>query len=73
MELSALYLALDGVEVGSNGVYTGGVAYQDDAVGQLLWAQVQVETATVFIYNQLRWSKYLLFFVHSTKDLLNGY
>jgi hypothetical protein len=44
MELAALHFAFNGIEVGCNGVYTGGVANEDDSVGQLLWFQMQMET-----------------------------
>ena len=43
MELTALHLALDTVEVVGDGVHTGGVAYEHHAVGQLFWTQMQME------------------------------
>jgi len=35
---------LDAVEVGCNGVYTGGVAYEDNLVSQKFWLQMKMET-----------------------------
>ena len=34
VELARRYFMLDAVEVGSNGVYTSGVAYEDNLVSQ---------------------------------------
>ena len=44
MELAALHFTFNGIEVGSNSVYTSRVANEDDSVGQLLWFQMQMET-----------------------------
>jgi hypothetical protein len=43
MELATANVALLGVEVGSNSIYSGGIAHKDNLVGQLLWFQMQME------------------------------
>jgi hypothetical protein len=44
VELARRYFVLDAVEVGSNGIYTGGIAYEDNLVSQEFGLQVKVET-----------------------------
>jgi hypothetical protein len=44
VELARRYFVLDTVEVGSNGVDTGGVAYEDNLVSQEFGLQMKVET-----------------------------
>ena len=49
VELTAAHLALHVVEMGCHHCHATGVADKDDAVGQLLGAQMKVEDAAVFV------------------------
>ena len=49
VELTVSDLTLPCVEVAGNGVYTGGIANQDDTVCKLLWLKMQVEARTVVV------------------------
>ena len=65
MELTAADLALLRVEMGSYGVYAGGVANEYNLVGQLFGLQMEVEAGTVGIDNQLGFRK-CSFCIHRT-------
>lgn len=49
VELAAGCVVLNGVEVGGYGGDSGWVAYEDDAVGELGWTDVEVEDGTVAV------------------------
>jgi hypothetical protein len=55
MKFAALYVALDAtfVEEGSYQIYATLVAYQDNFISQMFWANVKVEYATILIDNEL--------------------
>jgi hypothetical protein len=53
VELTAADLALLRVEMGSDCINTGRIAYEDHTVGQLFWLQMEVETRAVVVDDQL--------------------
>ena len=44
VELTTAHLALLGVEMGGNGIYTGGIAHEYHFICQLFWLEMQMET-----------------------------
>jgi hypothetical protein len=53
MELTTAYLVLYRIEMSSNSIHTGRVAYKYNTVSQEFRLQMQMETRTVPIDNQL--------------------
>jgi hypothetical protein len=68
VELTTAYFVLYGIEMSSNRIDTGRIAYKDHFVGQMFGLQMEMKCASVLIDGELGGRK--MSFCHSYKVLI---